>query len=104
MEIKGTVINVLPLATIQTTKGELKKQSVIIEYTEGKYPRKLEISAMNDNSVPLGTLKVGDCYNFSINLESREFKEKWFTSATVWKWNKIDQNNTTTTKSEDSPY
>jgi hypothetical protein len=83
VELSGKLIELLPVQSGEGRNGPWKKQDVIIE-TEGDYPKKVCLSIWGDRmkDVPLQT---GQQYRFSIDLESREFKGKWYTNAKAYR-------------------
>jgi hypothetical protein len=87
MEIKGQVVAILPLESGITKAGkDWQKLTIIIEFNEGNYQKKLALSATKEELIKtLQNLKQGDSITASINLESREFNGKWFNSVNVWK-------------------
>jgi hypothetical protein len=90
MEIKGRVIQLLPLQTGTGKKGQWKKQEFIIE-TQSQYPKKVCLSAWGDK-VDQFKLAVGDSVNVSVDLESREYNGRWYTEARAWKLEKSGSN------------
>jgi hypothetical protein len=87
MEIKGTLVAILPLEQGITKAGkDWQKLTIVIEFSEGNYQKKLALSATKEELIKtLQNLKQGDSITASINLESREFNGKWFNSVNVWK-------------------
>ncbi len=85
MNIKGKLIDVLPLQTGISKNGQWKKQDVIIE-TEGQYPKKVCVSFWGDK-INESQLQMGTELDISFELESREFNNKWFTDVKAWKIN-----------------
>jgi len=87
MEIKGQVVVILPLESGITKAGkDWQKLTIVIEFSEGNYQKKLALSATKEELIKtLQNLKQGDSITASINLESREFNGKWFNSVNVWK-------------------
>jgi hypothetical protein len=87
MEIKGTLVAILPLESGITKAGkDWQKLTIVIEFSEGNYTKKLALSASKEELIQtLQNLKQGDSITASINLESREFNGKWFNSVNVWK-------------------
>lgn len=83
MEIAGTVVSLLPLQTGQGKNGVWKKQEFILE-TPGQYPKKVCLSLWGEKVDEI-KLTVGEKITASINLESREFKDRWYTEARAWK-------------------
>jgi hypothetical protein len=87
MDVKGQVVAILPLESGITKAGkDWQKLTIIIEFSEGNYQKKLALSASKEELIQtLQNLKQGDSITASINLESREFNGKWFNSVNVWK-------------------
>ena len=83
MEIKGRLVKILPVQTGQGKNGEWKKQDFVIEQ-EGTYSRKVCISVWGDK-IDMKQLVEGAMLNVSIDIESREFNDKWYTNVTAWK-------------------
>ena len=78
MELTGKITTILPLQTgIGKTGNEWKKQEIIIQTTED-YPKSICITlwgnTIDDN------LKQGDSIKALIDIESREFNGKWYTT------------------------
>ena len=83
MDIKGRVLQLLPLQTGEGKNGTWKKQDFVIE-TDGQYPKKVCISAWGDK-INEGVLKVGNEVNVSFDIESREYNGRWYTDVKAWK-------------------
>lgn len=87
MEFSGTVQKVLPVKTFPKKDGTEGKQQVIVVQSLGtQYPTLLAID-LNDKFAE--KIKVGEEGTFSVNVESREWNEKYFTTARLWKWDKV---------------
>jgi len=82
MEITGKIIKVLPMQSGAGKNGEWKKQEFIIE-TPGDYSKKVCIEAMN--AMADTVFSIGETVTCHINIESREFNGKWYTTAKLWK-------------------
>ena len=79
MEITGKITNILPIQTgIGKAGNEWKKQEIIIQ-TEESYPKTICItlwgSTIDDN------IKQEDKIKALIDIESREFNGKWYTTV-----------------------
>ena len=85
MEIKGKIIQTLPLQEgVSKSNKPWKKATIIIE-TDGQYPKKVALDNMK-NAEEFGKLPVGSTGVFHIEVESREFNNRWYTSVNCWKW------------------
>lgn len=83
MEITGKVINLLPVESGVSARGEWRKQSFVLE-TEEQYPKKVCI-IMWGNKIDEFGLRDGEKITASINIESREFNGRWYTDVRAWK-------------------
>lgn len=85
MEIKGKVVANLGLQKGTSKAGkEWAKSTVVIEYGD-QYPKKIALDNMK-NAEEFAKLAVGTEGVFHIEVESREFNERWYTSVNCWKW------------------
>lgn len=80
MELTGTIKSISDLEQIKT----LKKKTLLLD-TGGKYPQTVPVEFLNDNIDKLNNCKVGDSVNVGINLNSREYKGKYYINLTGWK-------------------
>lgn len=96
MELKGKLIQLLPLQTGSGKNGQWKKQDIIIE-TEGQYPKKVCISIWGDK-IDASQLQPGKMLNISFDVESREYNGRWYTDVKAWK---IDASGAATTSGEE---
>ncbi len=84
LEIEGNVHKILPEQTGEGRNGKWVKQDFVIE-TDDKYPKKICFSAWGDKADIVKTLNTGDTVKISFNVESREFKDRWYTDLRPWK-------------------
>lgn len=80
MEIIGRVVKVLPMEQGVSSRGEWKKQTVVIEYMNGDYKQILALENMKDAD-KFAKLKVDKSYKFFFNVRSNEYNGRYFTSA-----------------------
>lgn len=85
MVIYGRIIQALPLqqGVGQTSGKPWKKQEYILETVES-YPKKVCFGFFGDK-VEQNPLVLGEFYNISFDLNSREFNGRWFTSVDAFK-------------------
>lgn len=90
MEVTGTVVKILQKQTgTNKTGGTWEKQDFVLE-TEGQYPKKICIGVMGDKLMPiLANFTVGTKVTASLNIESREYNERWYTEVRAWKLSNI---------------
>jgi len=91
MEITGKITNILPIQTgVGKTGNEWKKQEIIIQ-TEEQYPKSICITLWG-NAIS-DKIKQGDKIKASIDIESREFNGKWYTTVKAWKIESLSASN-----------
>ncbi len=89
MEIKGKIIQVLPLQEgVSKAGNNWKKQEYVLE-TQDTYPRKVKFDFFGER-VDQFPLAIGDMVTVSFDLESREFNGRWYTDVRAWKADKGD--------------
>lgn len=86
MEIKGKVVKVMPKVTGEGKNGSWTKQEFVILEDKDQYPKSIAIQTFKDFNI-----NVGDKVNASINIESREYNERWYTDITAWKYDLIEK-------------
>lgn len=83
MYIQGKVIQVFDIQSGESQRGSWKKREFILE-TYAKIPKKVCL-VLKGESVDNIQIKTGDSLRVSIDIESREYKEKWYTEVRAWK-------------------
>ena len=83
MELKGKVVQLLPLQSGMGKNGQWRKQEFIVE-TQSQYPKKVCVSVWGDKIDQFG-IAEGDEVNVGIDLESREYNGRWYTDVRAWK-------------------
>ncbi len=83
MEISGTVVSILPELNGTSKNGTWRKQEFILE-TEGQYPKKVCIMMWGDK-IDQFAISEGEMVTASIDAESREYNQRWYTDLKAWK-------------------
>ena len=84
MELIGKIVQILPLRTGTSKAGNpWQVQEYILETLGTQYPRKVCFELFGDN-VNKFPLQVGQEVTVSIDVESREFNGRWYTSVRAW--------------------
>jgi hypothetical protein len=83
MQIEGIVVQLLPEVTGEGKNGTWRKQEFILE-TGGKYPKRICIGMWGEN-IDQFALSQGQVITASIDIESREYKSRWYTDVKAWK-------------------
>jgi len=84
LEISGKLVKMLNLQTGTGKNGNWQKQEFVLE-TPDQYPKKICISAWGDKVDDIARFSIGDNLKVSVNIESREYNEKWYTDCRAWK-------------------
>lgn len=83
MEIEGKIILDLGLQSGMSKAGrEWKKKEYVLE-TFGQYPRKVKFTVFGDR-VDQIQLEAGNSYTLSVDVESREFNDRWYTDVNCY--------------------
>ena len=83
MEITGKIVQLLEEESGEGRNGPWKKQSFILE-TQDQYPKKVCITVWGDK-VDLKSFKENEEVTASINIESREYNNRWYTDVKAWR-------------------
>lgn len=91
MEINGKIVQILPEQSGEGKNGTWRKKEFILE-TQDKYPKKVCITVWGDKIDEINASE-GELVTAHVNIESREFKGRWYTDVKAWKLTN-SQNNT----------
>jgi len=85
MEVQGVLKQILPIESGESKSGKTwQKQTIIVE-TQESYPKLIAIEVSEKALSRLQDYSEGMTITCSINIESREYNGKWFTSVKCWK-------------------
>lgn len=84
LEITGKIVSILPEINGSSSRGPWKKGGFVIE-TESNFPKKICCTVWGDLLSQVNSLKQGETVKASIDLESREYNERWYTDVRAWK-------------------
>ncbi|MCM1219925.1 MAG: DUF3127 domain-containing protein [Lachnospiraceae bacterium] len=83
VKVKGRIVAALPETSGTSKSGNAwRKREYVIE-TGDKYPKKIAFSVMNDN-IEKCNLQYNEEVEVDIDIESREYNGKWYTSCSAW--------------------
>lgn len=86
MEIKAKVIKQLGVQSGTSKAGKNWQKATLVVETLEQYPKTIAINNMQD-AVNFNAISLGAVCVFSVDVQSREFQGKWYTSVDCWKWN-----------------
>jgi hypothetical protein len=85
MEIQGVLKQILKTESGTSKSGkDWQKQTIIIE-TADAYPKQIAVEVSEKALSRLQDYSEGMTITCSINIESREYNGRWFTSVKCWK-------------------
>lgn len=84
LEVTGRIIKIMAPAQGEGRNGVWKKQEFVIETSE-QIPRKICASVWGDKVDSFARHQIGEEVKLSVNIESREYNERWYTDIRVWK-------------------
>jgi hypothetical protein len=102
MEITGTIKRKLNIQRGTSAKGEWQKQEFIIE-TDERYPKNVCITAWADKVDELNAYNIEDKVKLSVNVESREFNERWYTDIRFWKIERLQESGQSSANTNTNP-
>ena len=85
MEVQGILKQILRLESGESKSGKTwQKQTIIVE-TQESYPKQIAVEVSEKALSRLQDYSEGMTITCSINIESREYNGRWFTSVKCWK-------------------
>ena len=81
--IEGEIIAILPETRGVSAKGEWISQDFVLK-TEENYPKNICFSVFGASKIKEANIRIGDVVSIGVNLESREFNGRWYTSIKAW--------------------
>ena len=84
MEFEGKVLHILPPTSGQSARGTWERQIVVFEQPNKQYGKEIAVTFMN-KSQEVSTLRQGESYIVSFDIESREYQGRWYTDVRAWR-------------------
>lgn len=97
--LEGKIVKKLDIQEGVSTRGPWKKQDFVIETSE-QYPKKVCISCWNEKTDELAQFQMNDELKVSVNIESREYNNRWYTDIKAWR---IERNSTAAVQESSAP-
>lgn len=88
LEVEGKLIKILPERSGTSSAGkEWKSQDFVIEIP-GQYPTQVCFSLWGDK-ISIKDYQIGENIRVSFDIRSREWQDKWFTTLSPWKIDRV---------------
>ena len=91
MEITLKIIQVLPAQEGVGKNGNPWKVQPYVGETLDNYPKKVAFEVFGEEKIKENACAVDDLVKVSVDIESREFNGRWYTSVRAWKVEKAEQ-------------
>lgn len=84
--MRGEITHVLEQRTGTSSKGDWCLASYVMKESGGvEYPKNISFEIFGSDKIAEANLKIGDDIIFSGNIESREWKGRWFNQVRAYK-------------------
>jgi|TARA_R100000084_G_C4501462_1_gene78391 hypothetical protein len=88
MEIQGIVVSFQDKSGVSKAGKEFKKAELVIKNTDGYKGAEVHYAfTLFGKAMERFSHKVGDQVSVMFNIESRQWKDRWFTELVAWKVN-----------------
>ena len=84
MEFEGKVIEILPAVSGQSARGTWERQTVVFEQPNKQYGKEIAVTFMNKGQ-DVASLRIGELYTVSFDIESRNYQGRWYTDVRAWR-------------------
>lgn len=87
MEVEGKIIKALEkrTGTSKATGKDWALQEYILQTLDPMYPKKICFQVFGDDKIGKFNIKVGETLKVAFNIDSREFKDNWYTTISAWR-------------------
>lgn len=81
--IEGQITAILPENRGMGQKGEWVSQDFVLK-TDDNYPKNICFTILGADKIKEANIRIGDVVSIGVNIESREFNGRWYTSIKAW--------------------
>lgn len=81
--IEGQITAILPKTRGVGQRGEWVSQDFVLK-TDDNYPKNICFTILGADKIKEANIKIGDVVSIGVNIESREFNGRWYTSIKAW--------------------
>lgn len=81
--IEGKIFAILPETRGVGQRGEWVSQDFVLK-TDDNYPKNICFTILGADKIKEANIKIGDVVSIGVNIESREFNGRWYTSIKAW--------------------
>jgi len=84
MNIKGKILQCLPIRQGTSANGEWQSQDYVLEYGDD-FKRKMVFTIFGKDKIERANVVVGDEATVYFDIDAREYQGKWYNSIKAWK-------------------
>ena len=84
MDFEGKVLEILPPVSGQSARGTWERQTVVFEQANKQYGKEIAVTFMN-KAQDVASLRIGESYTVSFDIESRKYQDRWYTDVRAWR-------------------
>ena len=81
--IEGQITAILPETRGVGQRGEWVSQDFVLK-TDDNYPKNICFTILGADKIKEANIRIGDVVSIGVNIESREFNGRWYTSIKAW--------------------
>lgn len=74
---------------VEEISDKFQKRGVTFTVQDGQYENDIHVEFVNGHADASDNITEGSTYEVNCNIRSREYNDRWFTSVSGWKWNKV---------------
>ena len=103
MKLREKVNKVMSTTTYTDKNGDVHYNRDLILITEEAYPKEIAVTFKDGNCKLLDALNPGDIVEVTLDIQSREYNGRYFTSLNAWKLDIIKTVVDNTQQAADTP-
>ncbi len=88
-KVKGRVIDILPMQTGSSARGEWKKLDFVLEVPDEQFPKKICFTLFNDKTEMIRESDKNSEVEVGFSLEGREYNGKWYHNVNAFKIDRL---------------
>lgn len=106
MDITGTIVSYQDKSGVSKAGKEFNKAELVIKNNDGYNDREVHYAfTLFGKAMENYSQKVGDQVSVMFNIDSRQWKDRWFTELVAWKVNRtIEGSAAQEMADDDSPF
>ena len=95
MEIKivGTIEKLMPIQKgVSSTGREWVKQDIVMSMANGQFVKHFTAAVMGQERIDNFKLRVGDNIVAYLDIDAREYNNRWYNSINIWRVERVGSN------------